>query len=593
MTYTTVTFAPVQSFILASRKLRDLYGSSLLLSHLARALADDATSRALVVISPASVDSSRGVPNVLVIQGDYRKGHARDALLACWKGVLTGCRIWLVNELKHEIDPVHGYLWESNWKACAAHSWELFHGQGTSIDKARQALAINKQQRDWSVPNWTGESSTLSSAEAVVWPRMGEVRDPRDIKPIDIKNEARKYLDLLRKHTALGEAFADENEEISLTELVKRLVTFKAVVGKALVNPNDTEAEIQQLIPPRFEKASTRAKEAAKPESIVWFMADGDGVSVHLKSLKNKIQHTPLALDAVVDDAEADATALKKFSADMRDWAADLYRTIPADFPDKATVVYAGGDDLFGALHESEPGDRDLFREDLWKWLQTFPDIWKQCDQEGLTVSMGLVWADANVPQREALQHARDAEASAKARGKDRFALRLLYASGNHLEWTCPWEWLGPILEYYTDREGRSNHPANRLRSDGLEPSWRHLAEDLQWLQRRQAIATKTPAPKYLRQEAADRTARTLWQAYFPGCVLPPQLPKSLASQTSADTATNPGDAEASFRASFEQPEEGRRFDQWLLDLGLVMAGLEKHAPPMVKTRRNGVEVAA
>ncbi len=37
-TYTAVTFAPVQSFIRSSRKLRDLYGSSLLLSHLARAL---------------------------------------------------------------------------------------------------------------------------------------------------------------------------------------------------------------------------------------------------------------------------------------------------------------------------------------------------------------------------------------------------------------------------------------------------------------------------------------------------------------------------------------------------------------------------
>jgi CRISPR-associated protein Cmr2 len=590
MIYTTVTFAPVQSFILASRKLRDLYGSSLLLSHLARALADDAAiKQKLEVISPASVVSSRGVPNVLVIKGDYRKGHARDALLACWKGVLTGCRNWL----EHEIHPEHGYLWESNWKACAAHSWELFHGQGTSIDKARQALAINKQQRDWSVPNWTGESSTLSSAEAVVWPRMGEVRDPRDIKPINIKNEARKYLDLLRKHTALGEAFADENEEISLTELVKRLVTFKAVVGKALVNPNDTEAEIQQLIPPRFDKASTRAKEASKPESIVWFMADGDGVSVHLKSLKNKIQHTPLAPDLVVDDAEAEATALKKFSADMRDWAAGLYNTIPADFPKKATVVYAGGDDLFGALHESEPGDRDLFREDLWKWLQTFPDIWKQCDQEGLTVSMGLVWADANVPQREALQHARDAEASAKARGKDRFALRLLYASGNHLEWTCPWEWLGPILEYYTDREGRSNHPANMRRSDGLEPSWRHLAEDLQWLQRRQAIATKSPPLKEPRQEAADRTARTLWQAYFPGCVLPPQLPRNLATQSSADAATNPGGEEATFRASFEQPEKGRNFDQWLLDLGRVMAGLEKYPTTKKGSGQNLVEVVA
>ena len=37
------------------------------------------------------------------------------------------------------------------------------------------------------------------------------------------------------------------------------------------------------------------------------------------------------------------------------------------------------------------------------------------------------------------------------------------------------------------------------------------------------------------------------------------------------------------FHPSLEEPEQGRRFDQWLLDLGLVMAGLEK---------RRGGEVA-
>ena len=36
MTFTAVTFAPVQSFIRSSRKLRDLYDSSLLLSHLGK-----------------------------------------------------------------------------------------------------------------------------------------------------------------------------------------------------------------------------------------------------------------------------------------------------------------------------------------------------------------------------------------------------------------------------------------------------------------------------------------------------------------------------------------------------------------------------
>jgi CRISPR-associated protein Cmr2 len=55
----------VQSFIRSSRKLRDLYGSSLLLSHLARALHDDAQRKLGpdAVISPAAVNSTRGVPN--------------------------------------------------------------------------------------------------------------------------------------------------------------------------------------------------------------------------------------------------------------------------------------------------------------------------------------------------------------------------------------------------------------------------------------------------------------------------------------------------------------------------------------------------
>ena len=108
--------------------------------------------------------------------------------------------------------------------------------------------------------------------------------------------------------------------------------------------------------------------------------------------------------------------------------------------------------DLFGALHETVPGAKDLTTDHLWRWLQKFPDLWEQCGQQALTVSMGLVWTDAQVPQREALQHAREAEASAKARGKDRFALRLLYASGTHLDWTCPSEWLDPNRSHTSHR---------------------------------------------------------------------------------------------------------------------------------------------
>jgi hypothetical protein len=70
-------------------------------------------------------------------------------------------------------------------------------------------------------------------------------------------------------------------------------------------------------------------------------------------------------------------------------------------------------------------------------------------------------------------------------------------------------------------------------------------------------------------------------------------LPKNLATQTSADPAIKPGDEERTFRARFEQPEKGRNFDQWLLDLGRVMAGLEKYPTKKGGSGRNLLEVAA
>jgi CRISPR-associated protein Cmr2 len=570
--YTVVTFAPVQSFIASSRKLRDLYGSSLLLSHLAKAIADDAKSsgKGHMVISPASVNSSRGVPNVLVIEGNYLKGHAQAALLASWDRVLKACRTWLERNLQGSLIAPSDWDrgWGTSWKASTLHSWELFHGQGSTIQTARKALAVSKLGRAWSVPNWTGESSTLSSVGAVVRPRMGEVIDPRNLDAFAARDEARAFLALLREK--LGEAFAGENEELSLLELVKRLVTYPDVTRRAFATPDDPEPDLNELTPQRFQKLS--GSEQDKPESIVWFMADGDSISNHLESLAGEL---------------GEAEALRNFSAGMRDWAVGLYRKVPKVMDNKAMVIYAGGDDIFGALHESMPGKMDLKAADLWKWLKNFPELWKGCKQPDLTISMGLVWSETSVPQREALQHARDAEASAKARGRNRFALRLLYASGNHLEWTCPWDWLEQIRNGYCDREGNRGERAN----------WRHLADDLAWLRSRQAIALdsdpvkdmgpksesshdkeKTEEQTTHRAHKSSGTARALWNAYFPGCVLPPET-RNPSKKTNPPSSPIDPTREADsplFLATQEQPEQGRSFDEWLLDLGRVMAGLKK-----------------
>jgi|688.fasta_scaffold46794_2 CRISPR-associated protein Cmr2 len=567
--YTAVTFAPVQSFIRSSRKLRDLYGSSLLLSHLARALHDDAEARLQplggFVISPAAVNSTRGVPNTLLMQGAYGRGDAQAALLSAWRQVLKACRDWLEQLPVKPPDWDPGSWdasqweagWGASWKACENHSWELFHGQGPSIEAAEQALGEAKQQRDWEIPNWIGESSTLSSAEAVVRPRMAERQDPRDAylhsaKLQVQKQDARDLIRALREPRNLGKAFAGENEEIGLTELVKRMVTYRQIANAAFQSLSG--APPGEILPDRFERTSGRAlsDQQERPETIVWFMADGDRVGDHLKRLS---------------EGPDEVAARRAFSSTMRQWAAQLYTAVPHHMGrDRATVVYAGGDDILGALHETQPGSRDLRRDDLFRWLQVFPRLWTTNGQERLTASMGLVWADSQVPQREALQHAREAEASAKERGRNRFALRLLYASGNHLEWSCPWHWLAPILAQYRDREGRlqTGGVAANDRPGGA-PKWRHLADDLLWLQERHAIGDGIPAHDPTASHRAQAVAHGLLSAYFPGL------------ETAIDAA-NAAAASSSKEAmpSLEQPEHNRRLDQWLIDLGRVMAGLER-----------------
>ncbi|MEB3302586.1 MAG: type III-B CRISPR-associated protein Cas10/Cmr2 [Cyanobacteriota bacterium] len=545
MTYTAVTFAPVQSFIRSSRKLRDVYGSSLLLSHLARALHDDATAKVSAaggsVISPADVKSTRGVPNTLLILGSYHKGDAQQAMQRAWHQVLHACREWLEDlpckQLANDARPWPPASWGNkeweegwgaSWNAVERHSWELFHGQGTTIASAEEALGFAKQQRAWEVPNWTGESSTLSSVEAIVRPGMARTFDPFRPASATCRQEARDFLQVLCHPKNLGEAFAGDREEISLTELVKRLVTYGQVAPKAF---DCDRATIHEILPERFESLSGRmASSAAKrPETVIWFMADGDEVGNHIRSFRQN----------ATEDPAKEASARSAFSRAMRNWAAELYAKVPESMgADRATVVYAGGDDVLGALHESEPGCRDLCADHLMQWLRLFPVLWNQAKQP-ITASMGVVWADSSVPQREALQHTRDAEASAKARGRDRFALRLIYASGNHLEWTCPWTWLDPILMAYRDREGRAYASASAAKP----PRWRHLAEDLLWLKERHAIGDGAPG------DAAIQVAEGLLNAYFPGW-FPPAPP--------------------------EQGNPSRRLDHWLLDLGRVMAGLER-----------------
>ncbi|MGB8702527.1 MAG: hypothetical protein WCD18_24185, partial [Thermosynechococcaceae cyanobacterium] len=164
------------------------------------------------------------------------------------------------------------------------------------------------------------------------------------------------------------------------------------------------------------------------------------------------------------------------FSAQMLNWGEETLKP-SLNNTHAGRLIYAGGDNFLGVFYRRSENPC-LQPIDCLNWFYRFksddPDaIWTQ-HQQPITVSVGFVWAAPNVPQRDALQHCREAEKSAKTNGRDRLALRILFNNGNHLEWVCPWRCL-PLLQQYRDHKGGQN--------------WTHLFNDIAKLQSRHAFA--------------------------------------------------------------------------------------------------------
>lgn len=101
MTYTVITFAPVQGFIEKSRKLRDLYGGSFLLSYLADSICQAADQYPeCSLISPALIEVKRGTPNQILIAGNFPKKEAEQVFNDSWQKVVNKCRVGL-NKICH------------------------------------------------------------------------------------------------------------------------------------------------------------------------------------------------------------------------------------------------------------------------------------------------------------------------------------------------------------------------------------------------------------------------------------------------------------------------------------------------------------
>jgi CRISPR-associated protein Cmr2 len=532
--YTAITFAPVQGFIEKSRKLRDLYGSSFLISYLAEAICKAAAEKHdCEVISPALINVTQGTPNQIILSGRFfGKECARLALDEAWLTVSESCRQWIENNVKD----CGNYYWRRNWESWGNYTWELFWGNGSTIGAAREAVNEAKRSRDWIGINWTGESSTLSGADGAAWPGMG-TGNPKTTDRQKQRQEiadfyqqlsyklgeafidtakltiAEDKLATLRKE--YGEAFIDPDEELSIPELIKRLITHEAIANEIVSNlklkkqidenrPHRLNVLVKELKPDSFtdisrlKKKDSKSQESPQQEYWTgWFQGDGDRMGELLKRLSQNPTTEP--------------EKLHQFSKAMMKWGEEEFKPAITTAIENAEgrTIYAGGDDFMGVFYrlpeKTFPNQAftALTGKECIDWFAAkFPSIWQQHGQP-ITVSVGLVWTAPNVPQRDVLQHCRLAEKSAKDNGKDRMAIRILFNGGTHIEWVCPW-WCLPVLQHYRDRDGDTL--ASLPRGTKKQPNWTHIYNDVATLESRYAFKGNT------------QIAEALFKIYFPDC---------------------------------------------------------------------------
>jgi CRISPR-associated protein Cmr2 len=459
----------------------------------------------LEVISPGLPTIQEGMPNRILIKGKFERNDVQKLLLTEWQQVLTICREWIENNLGI---PKDQYYWsqtqdqkgkqKGEWERWGSYTWEIFWGYGKSVKEAMDDLETRKLKRDWSAINWIGESSSLTGTDAIAWNRLGkESREPgralakqeqedqelfyrrlswlldnpdyRIGKPCPSLQQLREYEQ--SKPDAIGKYIAP-NERLSIPEVVKRLITYEKIAD---------DIGIEKL---KKKKDDPEFKDITREAGYWtgWFMGDGDKVGDKLKELASRHEN---------DEKKRDEE-LKQFTHLMRNWG-KKFQAKPDLFPEgKGRVIYAGGDDFLGVLYSEQTNPQEKPEKvkpiEALKWLLTLENHWKDLQTDikqelelDFTFSVGFVWAGHQVPQRDILQHCREAEKRAKSLGRDCVTIRVVFNSGQYVQWTCPWDYLD-ILTKYCDRDGNTW---------GQNPSWTHIYNDWAQLKARHAIRLK------------------------------------------------------------------------------------------------------
>lgn len=134
-------------------------------------------------------------------------------------------------------------------------------------------------------------------------------------------------------------------------------------------------------------------------------------------------------------------------------------------------VIFAGGDDflllgslpdmipLTAQLHQLWSGQKSVLTQPLEPpvegWVQYDGQIYPVPGQK-MTFSLGIVIAQRRIPQSLWHRGLNEAYKKAKSAGRDRACIRVVFNSGQTLDWICPWPLWNLLMHCHPDQDSKT-----------------------------------------------------------------------------------------------------------------------------------------
>lgn len=440
-----ISVGPVQEFIAAARRTRDLWFGSYLLSEISRAVAKSVEAAGGKLIFPAS-SNAENVANVILAElppGEPRDvaAKAKQAAQSCWRAFADQARHEAVGAIRGDIwddqvnDVIEFYAaWvgrTADYKADRARVMRLLAGRKNCRDflPAIGRAGIPKSSLD-------GQRETvLRSGERTTWPKKLRLSPGEQLDVVGItKRLGKREGDSDPRYPSVARVAAEtwlrgvqsrhQNKLHRLKDACQQLVSkglntvreqnYQYFPYEGTVIYQDRHADLKnelKLDGNDLDEVAAALKDIGGEPSpyLAVLVADGDRMGAAISSLASADEHRQLS------------QALARFAAELR-------RIVNAHH---GVLVYAGGDDVLGFL----PVDKCL--KCARELHEKFAALLSNYDSPTLSVGVAIGHFMENL--EDLLEYGRAAERHAKLPDRDGLAVHLHKRGGAPIRVRTRW----------------------------------------------------------------------------------------------------------------------------------------------------------